>query len=93
MVVRWNELCNQALRAIEHTKLQNDGTYERLRNHIVLESMFPRYALCMWYEKQYTAEQVAEMRLAFYNDCNALGLSREDDYRTLDALWQSWGLS
>lgn len=93
MVVRWNELCNQALKAIEETKLQGDGTYERLRDHIVLESMFPRYALCVYHNNQYSEEQIAEMRLAFFNDCNALGLTHEDDYRRLDTLWQSWGLS
>lgn len=85
---RWNDLCGQALKAIE--KDRGGEKYEQYRQRIVLESLFPRYVLCKFYASQIGASELQAMRQAFYEDCMFFGINDESEYATLDSLWVAW---
>ncbi len=85
---------NAALSDIAAYAEADSATYAMLKNHIVAESLFPRYALLTLHEDSFTSEELAEMRASFKEDCEALGLTQEAESasKTLSALFTSWGL-
>lgn len=93
MLRRWNNYCDQALKAIEKTKVLNDGTYETLRDHIVIDSMFPRYIICKFHGEKYSESEIFEMRKAFYKDTLAYNMTHEGQYNTFEKLWEAWGVA
>ncbi len=93
MLVRWNELCNDALKAVEKVQLTDPSAYEVYRKHIVLESMFPRYALLKWHEERFTKEELKQQRLAFYADAKAFSFSHESEEHPIAELWATWGVA
>lgn len=92
MLQRWNDYCDKALQEIEKTKALNDGTYETLRDRIVLESLFPRYIICKYHSAKFSDSEIASMRKAFYDDAQYLNLTHECQYYTFESLWKGWGL-
>lgn len=82
-----------ALNAVEKYKTQDPDTYTMLKNHITIESLFPRYALITLYGEQMSSEQSDQMKKEFVTDCNALGVTREgeSEKRNLSNLFARWG--
>lgn len=83
----------RALNAVAKYKTQDPDTYTALKNHITIESLFPRYALITLYGEQMSSEQSDKMKKDFVTDCNALGVTREgeSDKRNLSNLFARWG--
>ncbi len=81
---------DEAYAAIEQYKGNAPETYEMLKNHINIESMFPRYALLTLYSEQMEQTQRDQMRLEFISDCNALGMKQQGEYATMDELFKEW---
>ena len=92
MLQRWNNYCDLALKEIEKTKALNDGTYEALRDRILLETLFPRYIICKYHAAKFSETEIASMRKAFYDDTQYFNLTHESQYETFESLWKVWGL-
>ena len=92
MLQRWNNYCELALKEIEKTKALNDGTYEALRDRILLETLFPRYIICKYHAAKFSETEIAAMRKAFYDDVQYFNLTHESQYETFESLWKGWGL-
>ena len=85
---------DRAAEAIAKYEADNPDTYTALKNHITIESLFPRYALITLYGEQMSSEQSDAMKKAFVEDCNALGVTNEgesDANKKLSALFAKWG--
>lgn len=84
---------DEAYAAVAKYAEQAPDTYTALKNHITIESLFPRYALLTLYSEQMSSDKLNEMRLAFVNDCNALGVTREGEHETrkISELFARWG--
>lgn len=84
---------DEAYAAIADYEWRDVDTYNALKEHILIESMFPRYALLTLYEGTLSVDALTKMRLAFINDCNSLGNTQEGEGSTryLSALFARWG--
>ena len=61
--------------------------YAIYRNHIKIESMFPRFALYNNYSGYYSSELFAELKTAFREDVQALGFtSYRENYDIFSAM-------
>lgn len=85
---------DRATEAIAKYEAEDPDTYTALKNHITIESLFPRYALITLYGEQMSSEQSDGMKKAFVEDCNALGVTNEgesDANKKLSTLFAKWG--
>lgn len=82
-----------ATEAIAKYETTAPETYTALKNHITIESLFPRYALITLYGEQMSSEQSDEMKKSFVEDCNALGVTQEGESnnKKLSTLFAKWG--
>ena len=70
------------------------ATYCMLKNHILAESLFPRYALLTLYADSFSDKELTEKRASFKEDCEALGVTQEAEAtsESLSVLFANWGL-
>ncbi len=92
MVKRWDDLCKQALKAIESHKLEDEELYEKYRAHIQLEKLFPLFAFTNLHDDKFTQEELSALRLEFYQTCKYFDIKDLTDYEKIDTLWTAWGL-
>lgn len=88
----WLELIDEAYASIEHYRTENPDLYAVLEEHILLESMFPRFALIRLYPGKYSAETLFAMQTEFRDDCQALKITMLSEGGSLDEVFSSWGL-
>lgn len=92
MLEGWWQDMNDGLKAVEKYKKTDPALYTMLKNHITMESLFPRYALCTLYGNTYSTDVRLEMRTALKADCEALNLTRHEEHNTIDGVFAEWGL-
>lgn len=87
------ECMDKATEAIAKYEATDPDTYTALKNHIEIESLFPRYVLITLYGEQMSSEQSDGMKKAFVEDCNALGVTQEGESnnKKLSTLFAKWG--
>lgn len=83
---------NEAYEAVESIKESNPAMYEVYKEHVLLESMFPRYALLSFYKGTYNDEEFHNEAFQFKMDCSTLGITRHNEEQTIDAIWRQWGV-
>ncbi|MBR4420426.1 MAG: DUF4838 domain-containing protein, partial [Clostridia bacterium] len=83
---------DEAYESIEYLKAVDTEKYELYKEHILLESMFPRYALLYFYQSSYNAEVFKQEALQFKEDCYALGMTKYQEGASIDAIWTLWGV-
>ncbi len=92
LMLKWQELCDQAMQEIEGLK---DGDYyTATHTAILLESIMPRYAMLQLHPSYYGGDELTALRKAFRTDAEALGITyvKEHNEGSVDVLWQSWGI-
>lgn len=85
-------LCDEAFSKIEIYKESDPELYTSLRNHIMVETIFPRFVLCSSYNGTYSSETVLEMRQSFYDDCIELGIGLCGERKSLKPIFEAWGV-
>ena len=85
-------LIDESYKAIAKYKGENEKLYDALNNHILIESMFPRLALCSLYADDYSAETLKEMRVSFKKDFIALGNVRLIEGTDATSLFKEWNI-
>ena len=90
----WLSIMDEAYQAIEKYKSTDPEKYERLKSHITLETLFPRFVLIYFYEGTYSLNTLHAMRVAFKQDCEALGVSvlTTGVGDNLSDLYLKWGI-
>jgi len=86
-------LIDKAYDAISKIRYTEPEKYAVLKEHICLESLFPRYALCTLFSDSYQKGELMEMRRAFKADADYFGYDR--DYETtanINSVYESWGI-
>ena len=86
------EYIDRAYAAIEKYKNTNATLYNALYDNITIESLFPRYVLCKYYDGTYSPEEVLEMRKAFKSDNVRFGNNYEREHEFMSGLYSSWGV-
>ncbi len=88
----WLAFCEQAYQAIAHYEKEAPALYATLKRHIDLETIFPKYAILECYSHTFTLSEIKARRLAFYKDCQALGITRLKEGATFEKekIFETW---
>jgi hypothetical protein len=86
------KLCDQAYELIESIKDTDPTMYEVYKEHVLLESMFPRYAKLRMYKGTFTSEEFLAEAKQFKSDCAAFNINRYREQTPLDSVWTDWGV-
>lgn len=89
---RWVNYMNEAQEAIEVLRENNRALYETISNNIILESIFPRYALLEHHSGKYSAMALEEARSSFREDCLKVNVTKANENTTMESIYASWGL-
>ena len=92
MLDNWLALCDEATKAIEPYRKSDPEMYEILRDNIMLETFFPRYALIRLYPGYYDAVQLKEMQLSFKKDAQTFDIRRYQEGHSIDEIYAEWGV-
>lgn len=84
------EYIDRAYAAIESVK--DESLYTAYNDHITLESLFPRYVLCKYYDGTMTTEELYKMRSEFKADNVRFGNTWEQEHYPITSLWSAWGV-
>ncbi len=88
----WLALCDQAYEAIAHYQEEDPELYAVLSEHILLETIFPRFALLELYSSYYDSTELFRLRTQFKEDCTALNIRQESETGSIATVWASWGV-
>ncbi len=92
MLLGWLEQMEAAEKAILHYKNSDPVKYAKLHKHILIETLFPRYALCDLHADTYTNSEILALRTAFKKDGDALGLIEHMEHHYISEKYEEWGL-
>lgn len=90
MLDQWLEYMDEAYAAVEHYRTSDPALYETLRNHILLETIFPRFALVTLHTGYYSDATLKSMRDAFREDCSTLSITMYSEVTTLESIFSGW---
>lgn len=88
----WMKLIDEANAAIEPLRTTDPDRYAVYSKHIMLESLFPRYALISLYSGNYSFTELQRMRVSFKEDSIALGVSKVDEQTDFTSVFNTWGI-
>ena len=86
----WLELCDEAYAAIEVYRDAEPVLYSTLKKHILIETIFPRFALIQLHGASYADNELREMRRQFRADADSLDITHLDEWTTLEETYKSW---
>ena len=89
----WLELCEDAKLAVAKYKTTNYDLYQTLMKHITIETIFPRWMICQYYDGYYNPNELQEMRTLFANDCTVLGIGNYSEAEKIAPIFASWGVT
>ena len=84
------DLCNQAMAAIEKYKDIDYNLYMSLYKNVLLESIFPRFAILEHHRGKFIKTEIEEMINEFANDCSYLGVTMKNENTSLKTTLDSW---
>lgn len=90
MLEQWLGYMDEAYAAIEPYKATDPLLYDVLREHILLETIFPRFALVTLHTGSYSQQTLKAMRDEFRSDCTALDITMYSELTPLSAIFSSW---
>ncbi len=91
-LVQWLGYIDEAYAAVEKYQQSDPELYDILRSHITQESIFPRYAMLELHANYYQADELLELRKAFKNDCESLGITRVSEHIDISTVFAQWGI-
>ncbi len=92
---RWNGYVEEAYKAIEIYKNSDPELYKVLYNHVLAESIFPRYAILTLHSGMFSDVAFKTMTTSFKADCATLGITKwgEPEARRLSNIYSQWGIA
>ncbi len=88
---RWVSYIEQGKEAIAPLAKQSPTLYQTVYDNLVLESVFPRYALLEHYSGTYSNSELQKARSEFRSDCQRLNVTMINENGTLESIYTSWG--
>ncbi len=93
LLLSWLDEMNEAEKAIAHYKTTEPEKYARLHKHILVETLFPRYALCDLHADTYSSSEILALRKAFKKDGDELGLMEHMEHHYITEKYEEWGIN
>ena len=85
-------MMDDAFRTIDKYRTTDSSLYNLLRKHILIETMFPKYALCDLHASTFTPEEIHQRRLDFKKDAQELGMVEHMEHYFIDTTYAEWGI-
>ena len=92
LLVNWLSMMDDAFRVIDKYRTTDSSLYNLLRKHILIETMFPKYALCDLHASTFTPEEIHQRRLDFKKDAQELGMVEHMEHYFIDTKYAEWGI-
>ena len=92
LLLNWLAKMDEAYKIIEKYKNTDTALYNTLRKHILIETMFPKYALCDLHANTYTDDEILQMRLDFKKDATEIGMVEHMEHYFIDVKYAEWGI-
>ena len=92
MLVNWLSQMDEAYKTIEKYQTSDPSLYKTLKKHILIESMFPRFALCNLHGSSYSPNELLQMRRNFKKDAESIGMVEHMEHYYLESVYSSWGI-
>lgn len=93
MLLNWLSQMDEAEKAIAHYKVSDPVKYAKLHKHILIETLFPRYALCDLHADTYSSSEITALRKAFKEDGDSLGLIEHMEHHYITEKYEEWGIN
>ena len=90
MLDRWCGLIEEAKNAIKIHESSNPELYATLKQHIDLESVFPKYALIDLYSSYYSLNDLAAMKREFKLLCQEVNVTHIKEASSIDPTIKDW---
>ncbi len=87
---RWENYCYDAIKLIAKLKSSNFSLYNILYKNIILESVFPRFAILELHRGKFSNSQVNKRIKSLINDCQLTKINRVAEGRPLVSMISSW---
>ncbi len=88
---RWVSYINEGIEAIAPLAKTNTTLYQAIYDNLILESVFPRYALLENYSGTYSSTELQSARASFRSDCLRLNVTMTSENGTLESVYSAWG--
>ena len=93
LLEHWLGIIDEAYEQIAVYAETNPELYNEIYDKINLESLPYRYMLCSLHEKEYTAEEIYDLRTAFRRDCEYFKIDRTKEAEAdLEDIYKEWGI-
>ncbi len=90
LVQQWMGYVDEAYAEIEYLKDVDLDRYNKMHDHITLESLMPRYMLLSYYLSRFTSDEQAQMKESFKADCIKLNLTKLSESSDISKLIGTW---
>ncbi len=88
----WLGYIDNALAEADKLAGVNDEERVRVRNAVMLESLFVRYALITYYSGNFQSNEVLTMKQTWKADAAKLGVTMCGEHKSLKTLYTEWGV-
>lgn len=89
---RYLALIDEAYTAIAPLSGSDPARFAVLQEHILLESLFPRFAKIRMYPEAFTKEELLAAKQAFKADCQRFHIGHHRETVAIEKLWEEWGI-
>lgn len=90
LLERWVGYCDEGLQAIAKYENTDPVRYGLLKEHIVCESMFPRFALIRLYGSQFSVNALQTMKAEWKRDAQHYNFKSHDEGHSIDEIIKDW---
>ena len=66
--------------------------YDRVRQHIRIESVFPKFALATLHAGKFSDEELLRLRMEVKVDCEELNIRKVEEHIEITTVFSEWGL-
>ncbi len=93
MLKKWEKACYKAIESVSELQYQDPYRYKQVSDAMMVESIFPRWAICNLFDSSYTESEVLKMRMDFKRDADRLGFDEYAEGKALkDYYTNTWGI-
>lgn len=89
---QWLSHIEEAYEDIAYLKWTDAESYQKLYDHIRMESLLPRYVLIKFYGSSFSSDELLQMKKDFKEDCYKYKVLRASEGGTVETLFSDWGV-
>jgi hypothetical protein len=90
LLERYLGYIDQAYAAVEHIRTEDPVKYQNVRDSILLESIFPRFAILEHHRGKFTTSELTALIDEFERDCAHLRITNSAESTALASVISSW---